>query len=258
MRYAPRIMNADHPSDSPSPLAGRLKSPTLASLLIAAAVFAGCATTHEVKVDSLAKPKAENAVSYEIKNKNPLVADDSLRYKEAAGYVKTALSGKGMYEAPPGVKPDVVVDLDYGVGPPQMRRETVSEPVYITIPGQIRTERVQVGTDAQGRPIYQTVTVQDPPTTEFAGFREYQITVTVYEKYLKLSAKENKEQVEGRPAQEVWTVDVISEGESRDIRKTMPVLAAASIEYIGKDSQGQKTIRIKDSASDIAFVKKGM
>jgi hypothetical protein len=250
-------MNADYPSDSRSSRHGRI---TLRSAFsgVAALVLAGCATTHEVKVDSLAKPKAEPAISYEIKNKNPLVADDSLRYKEAANMVKTALSGKGMFEAPPGVKPDMIVDLDYGVGPPQMRKETVSEPVYITIPGQIRTERVQVGTDSQGRPIYQTITVQDPPTTEFAGFREYIVTVVVYEKYLKLAARENKEQVEGRPAQEIWTVDVISEGESRDIRKALPVLAAASIDYIGKDSQGQKTVRIKDTSSDIAFVKKGM
>jgi hypothetical protein len=36
------------------------------------------------------------------------------------------------------------------------------------------------------------------------------------------------------------------------------VLVAASIDYIGKDSQGQKTIRIKDTDKDIAFVKKGM
>jgi hypothetical protein len=163
-----------------------------------------------------------------------------------------------LYEAPPNTSPDLVVDLDYGVGPPEMRRETVSEPVYITIPGQIRTERVQVGTDSQGRPIYQTITVQDPPTTEFAGFREYIITIVVYEKYLKLSARENKEPVEGRPPQEVWTVDVTSEGESRDIRKNLPVLVAASIDYIGIDTQGQKTIRIKDTSSDIAFVKKGM
>jgi hypothetical protein len=224
-----------------------------ASLLLAA-----CVTTHEVKIDSLAKPKAEDAISYEIRNRNPLVEDDSLRYKEAANMVKTALSGRGMYEAPPNVKPDVVVDLDYGVGPPQQRKETVSEPVYITIPGQIRTERVQVGTDAQGRPIYQTITVQDPPTTEFAGYREYLVTVIVYEKYLKLSAHDNKEPVEGQPVQQVWTVDVTSEGESRDIRKNLPVLVAASIDYIGKDSQGQKTIRIKENNSDIAFIKKGM
>lgn len=234
------------------PLAG------LALNVCAGLFLAGCATTHELKVDSLAKPKAENAISYEIKNKNPLVADDSLRYKEAANLVKTALSGRGMYEAPPNTKADMVVDLDYGVGPPQMRRETVSEPVYITVPGQIRVERVQVGTDSQGRPIYQTVTVQDPPTTEFAGFREYVITVVVYEKYLRLSARENKEASEGRPPTEIWTLDITSEGESRDIRKSLPVLVAASIDYIGKDSQGQKTIRIKDTSSDIAFVKKGM
>jgi hypothetical protein len=251
-------MNADHPSDS---LSSRQGWVALCSVLLCAAtglLLIGCTTTHEVKVDSLAKPKAEDAISYEIKNRNPLVADDSLRYKEAANLVKTALSGRGMYEAPPNTKADVVVDLDYGVGPPQMRKETVSEPVYITIPGQIRTERVQVGTDSQGRPIYQTITVQDPPTTEFAGFREYIVTVVVYEKYLKLTARENKDAVEGRPTQEVWTVDVTSEGESRDIRKNLPVLVAVSIDHIGKDSQGQKTIRIKDTHSDIAFVKKGM
>ena len=118
-------MNTDHPSGSSSPsVVLRLTGSALPLLL--GLFLSGCATTHEVKVDSLAKPQAEKAISYEIKNKNPLVADDSLRYQEAAAYVKTALSGKGMFEAPPGVKPDVIVDLDYGVGPPQMRRETIS------------------------------------------------------------------------------------------------------------------------------------
>ena len=250
-------MKSDAPSDSLPRRAVRLTA--FASLPLAAVCWlGGCLSGTEVKVDSLAKPKAEESISYEIHNSNPAVADDSLRYKEAAGFVKTALSGKGMFEAPPGVKPDVVVDLDYGMSPPKSQTEIVSEPVYITLPGQIRTERVQVGTDSQGRPIYQTVTVQDPPTTEFAGFREYPITVTVYEKYLKLSARENQEASEGRPSPEVWTVDVTAEGESRDLRKNLPVLVAASIDYIGKDSHGQKTIKIKDNDKDVAFVKKGM
>lgn len=251
-------MNAGVPSNSSSSRPVRSARSSLVAALASGLFLSGCASSTIVKVDSLAKPNAEASISYEIKNKNPLVADDSLRYKEAAGFVKTALSGKGMYEAPPGVKPDMVVDLDYGLSPPIARRETVSEPVYIQIPGQVRVERVQTGTDARGQPIYQTITIQEPPTTEFAGFREYQVTVTVYEKFLKLSAKENKEQVEGRPASEIWTVDVTSEGESRDLRKNLPVLVAASIDYIGKDSQGQKTIRIKDSDKDVAFVKKGM
>lgn len=248
----------DHP-----PATGPSRSSRAACLALGLAsalvwlLGAGCATTHEVKVDSLSKPPAAPVASYELRNRNPLVADDSLRYKEAAGLVKTALSGRGLYEAPPNTKPDIVVDLDYGVGPAQQRREKVSEPVYLNIPGQIRVERIQVGVDSAGRPVYQTVTVQDPPTTEFAGFREYYVTVVVYEKYLKLTARENKEASEGRPAAEVWTVDVTSEGENRDLRKALPVLVAASIEYIGQDTKGQKTVRIKESNSDLAFVRQG-
>ena len=247
--------------NSSVPPADRPVCPALVRCFLLAATglaLGGCATTYEVKIDSLAKPNAENAVSYQINNKNPMIAEDSLRYKEASDYVKTALSGKGLYEAPAKVKPDIVVDLDYGIKPPESRRETVTEPVYITIPGQIRQERVQVGTDAQGRPIYQTVTVQDPPTTEFAGYRDYQVTVTVYEKYLRLTARENGPAVEGRPPAEIWTVDVTSEGQSRDLRKNLPILVAASIDYIGKDTHGQKSIKMKDTDRDVGFVKKGL
>jgi hypothetical protein len=221
-------------------------------------LVAGCASSYNVKVDSLARPGKENVVSYEIHNANPLVADDSLRYKEAVGYVKTALSGKGLYEAPEKTKPDLVVDVDYGIGPPQIRTETMSEPVYVEVPGATRTETVQVGTDAKGNPIYTTVLIQEPSTQRFAGFREYQITITVYEKYLRLTARESEPESEGRPPTEVWSVDVTSEGESRDVRKHLPVLVAASIEYIGQDTHGQKTIKLKDNNADIAFVKKGM
>jgi hypothetical protein len=248
------VTASDAPVGRPVP-----RTPLVSLLLVTSGLaLGGCTSTYEVKVDSLAKPKAEQVVSYEIKNTNPLVADDSLRYKEASDYVKTALSGKGLYEAPPKVKPDIVVDLDYGIKPPESRKEMISEPVYVTIPGLVRTERMQVGTDAQGRPIYQTITIQEPPTTEFAGFREYAVTVTVYEKYLRLTARENAPAQEGRPPQEIWTVDVTSEGQSRDLRKHLPVLVAASIDYIGKDTQGQKTIKIKDTDKDVAFVKSGM
>lgn len=232
---------------------------TLGALLLAGGLLVGgCANSYEIKIDSLAKPNAEDAISYKIHNANPEIPEDSLRHKEAVGFVRTALSGKGMYETTDVSRADVVVDLDYGVGPPQLHHETVSEPIYVTLPGEVRTERVQVGTDRNGNPIYQTVTVQDPPRTELLGYRDRVITTVVYEKHLRLSARENKPASEGRPPSEIWTVDVTSEGESHDMRKTLPVLAAASIDYVGKDSHGQKVIHLKDSDKDVAFVKKGM
>jgi hypothetical protein len=249
-------MKSDRPSDLvPSTARQRLASCVIVPLAL---LTGGCANSYTVKIDSVAKPKAEESISYKIISKNPAATEDSLRYKEAANHVRTALSGKGLYEAPDPEKADLIVALDYGVGPPQSRMEAVSEPVYINVPGQIRTERVQVGTDRNGNAVYQTVTVQDPPRSELAGYREYMITVTVYEKYLRLNAAENKPAAEGRPPTEIWTVDVTSEGESRDLRKALPILAAASIDYVGIDSKGQKTVRIKDTDKDVAFIKKGM
>ena len=80
---------------------------------------------------------------------------------------------------------------------------------------------------------------------------------TTYEKYVRLTARENVPLSNAQPAAEIWRVDVASEGESRDLRKYLPILAAASIDYIGQDSHGQKTITLKDSDADVRFVKKG-
>src|SRR5476651_1092555 len=180
-------------------------------LFAAGSLFSGCANTYEVKVDSLAKPNAEEAISYKIHNTNPAITEDSLRNKEAVGFVRTALSGKGMYETTDAEKADLVLDVDYGVGPPQIHHETVSEPVYLTLPGEVHSERVQVGTDRAGNPVYQTVTYQDPPHTELAGYRDYVVTTVVYEKFLRMSARDNKPAEEGHPPSEIWTVDVTSE-----------------------------------------------
>jgi hypothetical protein len=230
-----------------------------AAFLIVSALFLGACASTAVTVDSLAKPNAEDAVSYRLENKNPLIDDDSLRYREAADYVRAVLSGKGMYEAPPNVIPDMVVGLDYGIGPPEAKLVRVLEPIFVEVPGRVRTETRHIGTDpATGRPILALVTVVDPATTEYAGEREYEVSKIVYEKYVRIAARENKEAVEGRPRSEIWTVDVTSEGESRDLRKNLPVLIAATIDYIGKDSQGQKKIQLKDTDTDVVFVKKGM
>lgn len=245
------------PSNSSLPPALRARFAPVS--LFGAAFFLGACLGTKVTVDSLAKPNAENAVSYQLKNKNPMVADDSLRFKEASDYVRTALSGKGLYEAPANVKPDLMVDLDFGIGPPIEKLVKVTEPVYVEVPGRVRTELRQVGFDvALNRPIVATVTVVDPATSEYTGEREYEVSKVLYEKYLRLTARKNAEAAEGRPPSEVWLVDVTSEGESRDLRKNLPLLVAASIEYIGKDSHGQKTIRIKDTDVDVVFVKEGM
>lgn len=256
-QFAPDLMKTDRPLECRGRWVVRLTWPGCAAPL-AALLLAACNTGTTVKIDSTAKPKAEEAISYQFHSKDPDVPEDSLRYKEATGYVKTALSGKGMYEAPRADLADIVVDVEYGVSPPVTKMEIQEEPVYITLPGQFHTESVFVGTDRNGNAIYRTVTVQDPPHEEFAGYREHPVAVTTYEKYLRMNARSSKPAQEGQPTPDVWAVDISTEGESKDLRKALPVLAAASIDYVGKDSGGPQVIHLKDKDPDVTFVKKGM
>ena len=129
-------------------------TPARLGLLVAgtALLLGGCTTTYQVQVDAIsqATPAAASAQSYEIQSNDPRVDPESLRHKEVASYVKTALSGKGMYEAPPGVKADVVVSVDYGMEPPRVKYETETFPIFAQVGGGVRYVQMPV-TDRNGR-----------------------------------------------------------------------------------------------------------
>ncbi|OHE89343.1 MAG: hypothetical protein A3G75_06680, partial [Verrucomicrobia bacterium RIFCSPLOWO2_12_FULL_64_8] len=185
----------------------------IALITVVGLLLPGCAHTYEMKVDSLSKPtKANQAVSYKLRNKNQSPADATLRQKEAEEFVKTALSGKGMYEAPDSLPADMVVDIDYGIEAPRIRYERSSVPVYAEVGGGVRYETIQVGYDPRTRtPIYRTVAIYEPPRTELIGYQEVVTPAVVYEKYLRIVARENQPSAEGKPPQEIWSVQVSSE-----------------------------------------------
>ncbi len=228
-------------------------------------LLAGCNSTktYTVQVDAIAAPAelgqlAESAQSYHIRSQNPKLDESSLRYKEVADYVRTALSGKGMYEAPSPDKADVVIDIDYGMDAPRIKFETISHPVMALVQGEVREAVVPVR-DRTGKIIgYQTVLVREPPRQEFVGMQESIQPVIVYEKYLKLSARANQEAVEGRAPPEVWSVNVSAEDNSQELRKYMPILASATADYIGTNTKESKPIKIREDDEVVSFVKRGM
>lgn len=225
----------------------------------------GCNSTqtYTVQVDAIAAPTelgtpAPAAQSYHIRSHNPRLDESSLRYREVADYVRTALSGKGMYEAPSPDLADVVIDIDYGMDAPRVKFETVSNPIVVTVPGEIREQVVPVR-DQSGNIIgYRTVFVQSPPRSEFMGMQESVRPVIVYEKFLKLSARTNKEAAEGRPPPEVWSVNVSAEDKSQELRKYMPILASATADYIGTNTKESKPVKIQEDDEVVTFIKKGM
>jgi hypothetical protein len=231
-------------------------------------LFAGCSTsTYIVQVDAVAKPTLTpgeaQPQSYQIRTTNPKMDEGSLRYKEVAGYVKTALSGKGMYEAPRADKADVVIDIDYGIDSPRVKFDTQSMPVYTTTGGGVRYEQVPVyGVDPTTlKPIllgYRTVMIREPMRQQLLTFEDVVRPVIVYEKYLKISARTNKEPEEGRAPAEVWSVNVSAEDESKELRKYLPILASATADFIGTNTKQETPVKLKDSDEVVSFIKKGM
>lgn len=213
-----------------------------------ACALAGCAT-HQVKVDSLARPSAQ-AASYVIRVSPAVAKADSLRAQHLAAQVRAALGSRGLYEAPPNTTPDVVVVIDCGVLPPEMQPKRLPSSLHGTEPIFMPPDRVQVGTDENGQPVYRR--------REIYRTREgYFEMVPVFEKYLRVVAQESAPRVEGRGPTEIWRVDVTIESESHDLRSALPVLVAAGIDHLGTDSRGQKTVRIKETDAAVQGVKRG-
>jgi hypothetical protein len=217
----------------------------------------GCSSHYQVKVDAISRPATGKGISYRIRHKGAsLGAEEGLREQEVAGFVRTALSGKGMYEAPSEELADLVVEIDFGIEKPRPKLEKNSVPVYTQVGGGVRYENVPV-TDASGRPAVRTVAVYQPPRTELVGYQDMVIPVSVYEKYLSITAREARP-AEGKPPEELWSVRVSSEDASDDLRKYLPLLASASIDYIAADSTTQKTVKIGETDADVKFIRRGM
>lgn len=226
-------------------------------------LFAGCtSSTYVVQVDAIAKPAEVTGgvqpQSYEIRTTNPKMDEGSLRYKEVANYVKTALSGKGMYEAPSAGKADVVIDIDYGIDAPRVKFDTQSMPVYGQTGGGVRYEQIPVFDKAGKLLGYRTIAIAEPVRSELLRFEDVVRPVIVYEKFLKISARSNKEAVEGRAPPEVWSVNVSAEDESKELRKYLPILASATADYIGTNTKQETPVKLKEGDEVVTFIKKGM
>lgn len=205
----------------------------------------------------MSKPVATETQSYTLKSKDPRLGPESLRYREAAEFVRTALSGKGFYEAPDEENADMVVEMEFGMDAPRAKTQAVSTPVYAQVGGGVRYDTVPV-TDANGVTTTRTVAVYQPPRSELVSYERLPQPVTIYEKYLRLTARENKPAAEGQPASELWSVEVSAEDESKDLRKYLPIMASASIEYIGKDSDNAQNVKVKADSPGVEFIKRGM
>ena len=112
--------------------------------------------------------------------------------------------------------------------------------------------------DSNGNIQYRRVSVLDPPSQELIGFEEKTIPVTVYEKYLRVSARENVASGDDAPPEQLWSVYVSNEAEDDDIRSALPVLASVVVDYIGVTTEKDQEVKVNSETDEVDFIKRGM
>lgn len=216
--------------------------------------LSACTTTYTLKVDAISNPETTetNPQSYIIVNTNPDIDESDLRYQETEEWVKTALSGKGLYEAPNVDSADMIIELDYGMEEPYERTSVVQDVRVINDPPSMRVIQVQT---PQGP---RTQIIQIPGRTRTIPTQRT-IVETIHEKYLKITAtKTPDDEAVDTKAEQLWSVHVTNEDTDDNLREYLPVMASAAIDFIGKDSGTEKKVRIKEDDEAVTFVKEGM
>ena len=183
----------------------------LTVLLCSAAfsAFTGCnfIPSHQVAVDAISLPEPSTAQAFRLADKDPLMARESRQHKLVFACVTAALESKGLFEAPPGVRPEITIEVDYG------------------------TTR---GSRGGPRPTGM------PATTE---------------NFLQLSARRPKPDGTPGKGEEIWNVKTSIIEEQVDLSTLVPVLAAVTANYIGQDTQVERSIKVSEKEPGIAHVK---
>ncbi|MCC5805532.1 MAG: hypothetical protein JJU00_04305 [Opitutales bacterium] len=228
-----------------------------------ALLLAACAATptRTFKVDALTDPDRiptappGESIAFYIEPAYDLEEGETLRFREAAGYVETALAGAGYYRTRDRSRARVLIRMDAAISDPVSESRVYSEPIYVRRWGYSRTVRVPVRNEEGKVVSYRYSTIYEPPRTEFAGWTDRMRRTTVYEKALDLTAYEMRN---GERGPEQWTLRVSSVDESSDLRSYLPLLVAAAMPYVGERTPGEVQVRMRDDHENVKLVRRGI
>ncbi len=213
-------------------------------LLMAAALFcAGCASTYEVSVQATSRIAgvSRGGTSFVIHDPNRAALGE-LRTAEIGNALRTALSAHGLHEAADSKTADLVVEITYGIDPAKVSRVEHQEFVF-------------------GRPVMPSDRLGPPPegvARELMGYSETIATEFTREKHVSICGRGGRAIAEEQPGEDFWRVHVVIANDSDDLRGHLPVLISAAMDFIGRTTDGEVTLAMRDDDSAIQFVQRGL
>ncbi len=199
--------------------------------LITVLFTVGCSpitNKYRVTVDAITAPNlVVSPSSFMIEALGKNTNKNSLRFQEQSNHLVKLLLSKG-YIQRNSLSAEVkqIIYFDYGIEKLQEEAETYNEP------------EISVGVSV-GHPYGFYGHSYNPFLGNWGYYRNYRKKYNYYNRYITILAK-------NQTGKELWRVDVSSIGESKNLKKIVPILLEASSPYIGKNTKEPVKVIIKE------------
>ena len=238
------------------PAACRLSCSLLAAGLLA---WSGCVSptvVRDVEVTARIQRQTAGPASFRVVSQ-PATPEDTKPTQEAVALVRRGLASKGYRESAGATDADLVVTVSCGASGPSIQRTTVQEPIYRTVQAPSRYERVQVGSGPNGSPMFEMRLVESPAIQKLAGYREVPRETKVFKKYLRLSARGTQAGTGPSSLSDSWAIESVCVEAGASVSEIVPVLAAACLAYVGKETAGPEVVHMSDADKDVVSLRRG-
>ena len=173
---------------------------------------------YRVTVDAITAPNLNVAPSsFRIEALGKNTDKNSLLFQKQSNYLVKLLRSKGYTQSNIPLEAKQIIYFDYGIEKLLDEVETYNEP------------EVTVGVSV-GQPYGFYGRHYSPFWGNWGYYRSYRKHYHYYNRYITLLAK-NQQGIE------LWRIDVSSIGESKNLKKIVPILLKASLPYIGSNTK---------------------
>lgn len=203
-------------------------------LMIVSLLLVACATTPQPmqvhsEVDALATSDAEAKRRFVILPGNKDIKEQDLQFIEFKAYVEKVLGNRGFIKADTLQNGDVVLFLSYGVGEPQAYQYSYDVPVWY---------------DMGFYPYYRRYRFYSGMSAQY--YTQRIATYLVYRRYVSLEAYDMAAYLKQQTPQQLWKINVQSQGPSNDLRLTLPYMVAAMQPYIATNTGHMLSVDIDE------------
>lgn len=202
-------------------------------IIVSFLLLTACATTQQTMeirsdVDALAINAAQNKRHFVILPGNKDIKEQDLQFIEFKTYVEKALKNRGFIKADTLQDGDVVLLLSYGVSEPQTYQYTYDVPAW---------------NGGGFYPYYRRYWYY--PMAPYYAQRIQ--TYLMYRRYLTLEAYDMAAYLQNKTPEQLWKVNVQSQGLSNDLRLAFPYMVTAMQPYIGSNTGHMVRVDVDES-----------